>query len=385
MPTATILKVISREEILSLFAFVQDKLLSPKYYGLNEANKVVKYDIAERMQQAEKRLLAYDSDVLTIDNDVKSPDTILRDWRIFDRNFEGKVSDTYKQSYNLLIGETLALVKSLMSLPIESKPTDELPSKAADKEGVEEKLSRLTKARESLKKEIERQEVKAPKDELYIQSLNAQLRKMDSEYIATLESKKKITSDQVVGQNISNEVTEAFENLKAYTSVIEDERGRAKLEYYIFLVSIPVLILACVALYGFFIHDLASHRTEFSEFLDFLPYTAAVPFFIALLWLCVYLKDRASKISIELSTRLFNIHYLEGLMQMSNSLSISPEESIKRLDKAMGMLMDNYLAQVKDNHVTEKDIAKLEMTELKSNPYWKILQEIKSLIKLIKQ
>lgn len=72
-------------------------------------------------------------------------------------------------------------------------------------------------------------------------------------------------------------------------------------------------------------------------------------------------------------------------MQMSNSLSISPEESIKRLDKAMGMLMDNYLAQVKDNHVTEKDIAKLEMTELKSNPYWKILQEIKSLIKLIKQ
>ena len=99
----------------------------------------------------------------------------------------------------------------------------------------------------------------------------------------------------------------------------------------------------------------------------------------------MYLKDRASKISIELSTRLFNIHYLEGLMQMSNSLSISPEESIKRLDKTMNMLVDNYLAQVKDNHVTENDIEKLEMTELKSNPYWKILQEIKSLIKLIKQ
>lgn len=52
MPTATILKVILRKEILSLFAYIQDKLLSPKYYGLNEANKVVKYDMAERMQQA---------------------------------------------------------------------------------------------------------------------------------------------------------------------------------------------------------------------------------------------------------------------------------------------------------------------------------------------
>lgn len=385
MPTATILKVILRKEILSLFSYIQDKLLSPKYYGLNEANKVVKYDIAERMQQAEKHLLAYDSDVFTIDNGVKSPETILREWRIFDRNFDGNVSDGYKLSYKLLIEQTLALINCILSLPIESKSKDELPSKAADKEGVDEKLSRLDKSRDSLKKEIERQEAKTPKNENYIQELKGKQEKLDSEYRATLELKKKITSDQVVGQNISNEVTEAFEKLKAYTSVIEEERERAKLEYFVSLASILVLILLFVVLYGFFIHDLVTNRDEFSEFLDFLPYTAAVPFFIALLWLCVYLKDRASKISIELSTRLFNIHYLEGLMQMSNSLAISPEESIKRLDKAMGMLMDNYLTQVKDNHITEKDIAKLEMTELKSNPYWKILQEIKSLIKLIKQ
>lgn len=385
MPTTNIFQVILREEALSLFAYIQDKLLSPKYYGLNEANKVVKYDIAERMQQAEKHLLDSDADVITIDNGVKSPETILREWRIFDHNFDGNVSDGYKLSYKLLIDQTLAFINSIMSLPIGSKQKDELPSKAADKEGVEDKLSRLTKSRESLKNEIERQEAKTQKNENYIQELKGKQEKLDSEYRATLELKKKITSDQVVGQNISNEVTEAFEKLKAYTSVIEEERERAKLEYFVFLASIPVLILLFVALYGFFIHDLVTNRDDFSEFLDFFPYTAAVPFFIALLWLCVYLKDRASKISIELSTRLFNIHYLEGLMQMSNSLSISPEESIKRLDKTMNMLVDNYLAQVKENHVTEKDIAKLELTELKSNPYWKILQEIKSLIKLIKQ
>lgn len=379
------LKVIYKKDILSLFAFVQDKLLSPKYYGLNEENKVVKFEIIDRMHQAEKCMSLLDSDKVLIYNGVELPEIIRLEWEKFDRSFDGNISDACKQNYKFLIDQTLALVNSIRPLPIESKSKDELPSKAADKEGFDEKLSRLTKSRESLKNEIEKQEAKTPKNENYIQNLKAQLKKMDSEYVATIESKKKITSDQVVGQNISNEVTEAFEKLKAYTSVIEDERGRAKWEYYISLVCIPVLILSFVALYGFFIHDLVSHRNEFSKFLDFLPYTAAVPFFIALLWLCVYLKDRASKISIELSTRLFNIHYLEGLMQMSNSLSISPEESIKRLDKTMGMLMDNYLAQVKDTHVTEMDIAKLEMTELKSNPYWKILQEIKSLIKLIKQ
>lgn len=379
------LKVIYKKDILSLFAFVQDKLLSPKFYGLNEENKVVKFEIIDRMHQAEKCMSLLDSDKVLIYNGVELPEIIRLEWEKFDRSFDGNISDACKQNYKFLIDQTLALVNSIRPLPIESKSKDELPSKAADKEGFDEKLSRLTKSRESLKNEIEKQEAKTPKNENYIQNLKAQLKKMDSEYVATIESKKKITSDQVVGQNISNEVTEAFEKLKAYTSVIEDERGRAKWEYYISLVCIPVLILSFVALYGFFIHDLVSHRNEFSKFLDFLPYTAAVPFFIALLWLCVYLKDRASKISIELSTRLFNIHYLEGLMQMSNSLSISPEESIKRLDKTMGMLMDNYLAQVKDTHVTEMDIAKLEMTELKSNPYWKILQEIKSLIKLIKQ
>lgn len=384
MPTA-ILKVISIKETLSLFSFIQDKILSPKYYGLNEANKVVKYDIVDRMQQAESRLATFGSDAVLIKNGVKSPELIRHDWGIFDRNFDGNVSDGYKLSYKLLIEQTLALINSLIPLSQDNKPKVELPGKAADMEGVDEKLSRLKKSRESLKKEIEKQEAKEPKKEKDIQSLKAQQEKLDSEYRATLELKKKIVSDAVVGQNISNEVTEAFEKLKAYTTVIEDERVRAKWEYYISLFSIPFLILAFVALYRLFIYDLVSHRNEFSEFLDFLPYTAAVPFFIALLWLCVYLKDRASKISIELSTRLFNIHYLEGLMQMSNSLAISPEESIKRLDKAMGMLMDNYLTQVKDNYVTEKDIAKLEMTELKSNPYWKILQEIKSLIKLIKQ
>lgn len=380
-----ILMVIYKKDILSLFAFVQDKLLSPKYYGLNEANKVVKYEIIDRMHQAEKRMSLLDSDKVLIYNGVEPPEIIRLDWEKFDRSFDGNISDACKQNYKFLIDQTLALVNSIRPLPIESKSKDELPSKAADKEGVDEKLSRLTKSRESLKNEIERQEAKEPKDEIKIQSLKVQLKNLDSEYRATLESKKKIVSDTVVGQNISNEVTEAFEKLKAYTTVIEDERVRAKWEYYISLFSIPFLIIVFIALYVFFIYDLVTNRDDFSEFIDFLPYTAAVPFFIALLWLCVYLKDRASKISIELSTRLFYIHYLEGLMQMSNSLSISPEESIKRLDKAMGMLMDNYLAQVKDNHVTEKDIAKLEMTELKSNPYWKILQEIKSLIKLIKQ
>lgn len=72
-------------------------------------------------------------------------------------------------------------------------------------------------------------------------------------------------------------------------------------------------------------------------------------------------------------------------MKLTNSLSITPEESVRKIDHATALLMDNYLSQNRDNYITEKDISKMELSELKSNPYWKILQELKSLIKLIKQ
>ena len=65
---------IFKKEILTLFDFVQNKLLSPKYYALNEVNKVVKYDIVERLQQAEKSLSLFASDEFFIYNGVEPPE-----------------------------------------------------------------------------------------------------------------------------------------------------------------------------------------------------------------------------------------------------------------------------------------------------------------------
>lgn len=44
------------DSLLALFDFIQTTLLSPKYYGLGEANKVVKYDLADRMQLAKNAI-----------------------------------------------------------------------------------------------------------------------------------------------------------------------------------------------------------------------------------------------------------------------------------------------------------------------------------------
>ncbi len=101
--------------------------------------------------------------------------------------------------------------------------------------------------------------------------------------------------------------------------------------------------------------------------------------------MCVYFKDRSNKISIELSTRIFNIHYLEGLMKLTNSVASSHEESLRKLDEAAGSLMESYLQQIKNNNITENDVAKIELKELESNPYWKVISKLESIIKLIKK
>lgn len=376
--------LISKDEISSLFAFVIDKQQTEKYAALNAENKVESLEIKKQIDDVAKCLEATPGAYLSIDG-IYAPRNIRRHWAIFDRNYDGKINDGYKISYGKLLDEFASLleqVRTSLSLPSQQQ---EPSTKIMDVKELDEKINSLQKARERLKRDIERRSLSPQKDDEIVKTLRIQLEKLDAEYLAVIEIKKKMTSNNVAEQNISDKVSKAFDGLQEYTKVIEEERKRLKKEYYIALWCIPILILFFVILYGFFIHDLTSNRASFAKWMDFMPYTASIPAFVALIWLCVYLKDRASKISIELSTRLFNIHYLEGLMKLTNSLSITPEESVRKIDHATGLLMDNYLSQIKENHITEKDVSKMELSELKSNPYWKILQELKGLIKLIKQ
>ncbi len=375
---------ISKKDIISLLNFVLDKVLSDKYSALNIAKPIKGAKLEDIIHETMKELQIQPLEMFFVD-DAYDPRSLRRHWDLFDRNFEGNLNDEYKYSYGRLIDEFLSFVDQIKSLCMSQPKQRQSTTKILDVKDMDEKLLRLSRSRDKVKEEIAYQNLKPQKDDEIIKMLKIQLDKLDAEYLAVLEAKKKLTFDNMAEQNISEKVSKAFDSLKEYTTVIEDERYRAKIEYYIFLGTICILFLVFIVFYGVFVYILNSHKEDFVSWINFMPYTAFVPIVVALIWLSVYLKDRASKISIELSTRLFYIHYLEGLMKLTNSLSITPEEAVRKIDYATGLLMDNYLSQIKENHITEKDVSKMELSELKSNPYWKILQELKGLIKLIKQ
>lgn len=246
-------------------------------------------------------------------------------------------------------------------------------------------MNRIVSERQALKEEIVKQRKKKTQDTELIEELEGKLARLTSVYNEIERTIFKAESDTIIEQKISNKIDEAFKSLQENATILENEKETIKYEYYISLCLIGILILLFFVFYSLFLCDFRSNREIFISWISFLPYTILIPIFVALIWMCVYFKDRSNKISIELSTRIFNIHYLEGLMKLTNSVASSHEESLRKLDEAAGSLMESYLQQIKNNNITENDVAKIELKELESNPYWKVISKLESIIKLIKK
>ena len=236
-------------------------------------------------------------------------------------------------------------------------------------------MNRIVSERQALKEEIVKQRKKKTQDTELIEELEGKLARLTSVYNEIERTIFKAESDTIIEQKISNKIDEAFKSLQENATILENEKETIKYEYYISLCLIGILILLFFVFYSLFLCDFRSNREIFISWISFLPYTILIPIFVALIWMCVYFKDRSNKISIELSTRIFNIHYLEGLMKLTNSVASSHEESLRKLDEAAGSLMESYLQQIKNNNITENDVAKIELKELESNPYWKVISK----------
>lgn len=146
---------------------------------------------------------------------------------------------------------------------------------------------------------------------------------------------------------------------------------------------VALTIVLFFVFYGCFLVHLKSLKLEVWH--DYLPYTMVVPITIGLLWLFVYLKNRASKLSLELSTKLYDLRYMEGLMKMTNSMSRSSAEAFSSIEGMVQDLVKSFIHKMTDQSFKEKDLSNLEKQELENSPYWKVLEEMKELIKLIRK
>lgn len=363
--------------------YIFNLLFSSKYKELNNSNYI--NQMVPRFERVYLRLEKL-PETIVLSNEDLFPNKIKTSWEQLDASFDGTITESIKKDYGILIKKTASFLKYIESLPAsKNEKATSFNARSIDVNEEKEKRLQLKKQYDKLKVLIESKRNATDFDPQTIESLQEQLDAIAQKMKEFKENVESANADQTAETNWADRIEQAFNDLSVYTQPIEKEKVKVTVEYWGFLIATWILVILFCILYYLFIKEVQECKIILCSWLDYLPYGILLPVYSLLIWLCVYQKNRAHKISIELTTRLFNIQYLEGLLKLTNTLSANPNEAINKIDHAVDSMLQSYLKQADHNQLSEVELSRIEVKELEGTPYWKLLQEIKELIKTIKQ
>lgn len=367
------------ERIAFNLELIEKLIYSKKYAIINGSNNIKRFYLSKRFEEVKNRLAKYDTKQVVLFNKEVNFDKLIAMWNKFEEHFDGKESVENKEQYDLLVKYTVLVLGYLKSVPIDKTPVSNENIKISS-DVEQKKLDDINTRRAKLKEALEKAKVEDPVDNEKVKRLQSQLDKMNATFMAIREKVEDAKIDSEAKSTLRTDIDSAFKDLGAYTIKIDDELNRLRIEYWAALITLGVIILCILVGYFVFICKVVSKAIVINNPWDVLPYSLGLGICIGLIVVCLYLKGRANKISIELSTRLFNIHYLEGLMNMTSKLSANYGEAVIRINDIIGVLERSYIRRINQNTVTEKQLTTWEKKEIKDSPYLKLLIEIKELL-----
>jgi preprotein translocase subunit SecE len=358
---------------------IKSRLNSDKLQKLNYENKDVVEQINKVIAETRTTLSTIPSQLVTIEG-LYSLDKIEMLWIDLNNSYKGEVTAEFKNKYKESLQITKDFFNSLSVTPAESHQTVSFRNKSTEEEQA--RLESLSKRRLEVKQLYEKALKEVPINEEKVQKLREQLEALGETYIETKKNLDGIKNDSAEEVRMRKRIDDAFDFLSK-DNHLEKELAKLQWEFYAMLVLIALTVIVFIIFYGAFLYHLNS--LALTSWCEYLPYTMSVPIAIGLLWLFVYLKNRASKISIEISSRLYDIRYMEGLMKMTNSMSRTGDEASQNIEVLIRSMVDSFLNKMSDKSFKEKELSIIEKQELENSPYWKVLNELKDLVNLIKK
>lgn len=381
MPTRkeTAKRLISSRSAYNIIARIKFRLNSDKFQELNQKNKAVVEQINKLIEETETTLSSIPLQWVKMEG-FDSLDKIEILWLNLVRSYRGEVTEEFKDKYNESLQITKDFFNSFSITPTESQQTVSFRNKSTEDEQA--RLESLSKRRLEVKQLYEKSLKEIPINEEKIKKLKEQLDALDETYVETKKNLDGIKTDSAEEVRMRKRIDDAFDFLSK-DNHLEKELTKLQLEFYFMLGLIVITVVVFVVFYGIFLYNLKT--LKLTGWCEYLPYTMSVPITIGLLWLFVYLKNRASKISIEISSRLYDIRYMEGLMKMTNSMSRTGDEASQNIEELIRSMVDSFLNKMSDKSFKEKELSIIEKQELENSPYWKVLSELKELVNLIKK
>lgn len=358
---------------------IKSKLNSVKFQELNKEYKTVVEQINKDIEEAETTLNTIPSQWVKIEC-LDSPPEIEKLWFNLDLSYTGEITPKIKEEYKKILGKTKDFFSSLCIRPGDDHISVSFRNKSTEDEQA--RLESLSKKRLEVKQLYEKALNEVPLNEEKIKKLKEQLDALGETYVETKKNLDGIKTDSAEEVRMRKRIDDAFDFLSK-DNHLEKELTKLQCEFYVMLSLIAITVVVFFIFYGAFLCNL--HTLKLTGWCEYLPYTMSVPITIGLLWLFVYLKNRASKISIEISSRLYDIRYMEGLMKMTNSMSRTGDEASQNIEELIHSMVDSFLNKMSDKSFKEKDLSVIEKQELENSPYWKVLCELKDLVNLIKK
>lgn len=377
--TAKRLILISSRSAYNIITRIKSRLNSDKLQELNNENKAVVEQINKVITETETTLSTISPQWVRMEG-FDSLDKIEMLWINLDKSYKGEVTEEFKDKYKYSLQITKDFFDSFSITPTESHQTVSFRNKSTEDEQA--RLESLSKKRLEVKQLYEKALKEVPLNEEKIKKLKEQLDALGETYVETKKNLDGIKTDSVEEVRMRKRIDDAFDFLSK-DNHLEKELTKLQCEFYVMLSLIAITVVVFFIFYGAFLCNL--HTLKLTGWCEYLPYTMSVPITIGLLWLFVYLKNRASKISIEISSRLYDIRYMEGLMKMTNSMSRTGDEASQNIEELIHSMVDSFLNKMSDKSFKEKDLSVIEKQELENSPYWKVLCELKDLVNLIKK
>lgn len=308
-------------------------------------------------------------------NHDENPKELIITWRgIFSNNIDN--SNEKKSEIEAVFRRTQKFLRSLLTIPNKKKAIRRYSSKS-----LSEVMERTANEKAKISEQLVKEKKKISPDEDTIQNLEKLKEVSDKELEELYKERNRQELEEVSEKDWAEKIKNTFQLLRECTSVLEDEHKNVDTEYHLFLYglilpSLVLLIWLC-KLYGFMI----SRQPPYSNWVEFLPYYLPVPIFVALFWVMIVQKNRAGKISIALSERLYQIKYLEGLLMTINQLSQNSQDAIETISRCLDKMVNGYLTKVAKEPMDELHVEAIEKKEINENSYFKIIDKLTDLIK----
>lgn len=353
------------DRIKAVFAFIDSLIIfykNNKFDSVNEISEdiisILNEIILERNNIVHNRVAAYNTDSY-YKNIIKTLNEKLNDSQEKINSLE-----ELNEKLSRAADDKIIIEKEISELQKKLELTGGANRELEEQNSVLSKqLSRLNSIIEHYNEEKEKLEI--------LQKENDRINDVVRKYETELE-KSKQREDAI--NNWKNKISAAFQGLKGPINKLQQEHDRLKNLYRIYGITSIALVILLIVIEIIVCCKINSYII-YPTWEEYWTMVLPVPVAIGLLWGFITQMNRAQRQMVVLARQIYEIEYIEGLLQALNTLSVNIEESMSKINEAISHLIDNHLRNMDGMRIDETVLQKLEKQD--ALPYEKIPELIK--------